>query len=318
STWYKDADDDGYSDGTTLTQCDQPAGYKLSGDLIATSGDCDDNDAAINPSLVWYKDSDNDGYSDGTTLTQCDQPTGYKLPGALVSTSGDCNDYNPAINPVAVEICGNGIDENCNGIIDDGDCGTCGNATGLTTTDITSTSATLKWVAGVNPARWKVQFKPRTAGAKWVNVGLPGNLRSVNLTSLASNQIYQWRIRAKCGRNWTTYTAAEFFATLASGVSGTISISEIKQPDAATIKLYPNPAKGQFMLELHLIENVNASATIQVVDMVGKTVYTEKAAVNNGVMQKLISTPSTFAYGVYMVRVLVNDKTYKTQLLNVK
>jgi hypothetical protein len=47
--WYKDADNDGYSDGTTLTQCNRPAGYKLASELVATSGDCNDNDPNVNP-----------------------------------------------------------------------------------------------------------------------------------------------------------------------------------------------------------------------------------------------------------------------------
>ena len=49
TVYYKDTDDDGYSDGTTLEDSVQPGGYYESGDLIATSGDCNDADAGVNP-----------------------------------------------------------------------------------------------------------------------------------------------------------------------------------------------------------------------------------------------------------------------------
>ncbi|MEM3112708.1 MAG: choice-of-anchor D domain-containing protein, partial [Candidatus Anstonellales archaeon] len=78
-TWYKDADNDGYSDGITITQCNRPNGYKLINELIATTGDCDDNNPAINPKTVWFKDVDNDGYGDAfaSPIIQCSQQTGY-------------------------------------------------------------------------------------------------------------------------------------------------------------------------------------------------------------------------------------------------
>jgi hypothetical protein len=43
--FYKDFDEDGYTDGTTRVSCSKPAGYVLS----AKSGDCNDNDPNINP-----------------------------------------------------------------------------------------------------------------------------------------------------------------------------------------------------------------------------------------------------------------------------
>jgi hypothetical protein len=102
TVWYRDADNDGYSDGATLTQCTQPADYKLENVLISSVTDCNDADAAINPATVWYRDADNDGYSDGATLTQCTQPADYKLENVLISSVTDCNDADAAINPATV------------------------------------------------------------------------------------------------------------------------------------------------------------------------------------------------------------------------
>ncbi len=118
-TWYKDWDNDGYSDGTTQVSCTQPNGYKLPASLTATSGDCNDNDPLQFPGQTWYKDSDNDGYSNGTVLISCTKPAGYKSASQLTQTSGDCNDNNAAIRPGATETC-NGVDDNCNGQIDEG------------------------------------------------------------------------------------------------------------------------------------------------------------------------------------------------------
>jgi hypothetical protein len=48
--WYKDSDNDGYSDGTMdTTSCIRPFGYKVASELIALTGDCDDNNPNRNP-----------------------------------------------------------------------------------------------------------------------------------------------------------------------------------------------------------------------------------------------------------------------------
>ena len=49
TVWYQDADNDGYSNGSTLTQCEQTTGYKLATNLLSTFGDCNDGIAAVNP-----------------------------------------------------------------------------------------------------------------------------------------------------------------------------------------------------------------------------------------------------------------------------
>jgi hypothetical protein len=68
------------------------------------------------PCPVWFKDKDKDGYTDGTTKVSCEKPSDEYVSSA---TAGDCNDNDPNINPARPEIC-DGIDNNCNGLIDEG------------------------------------------------------------------------------------------------------------------------------------------------------------------------------------------------------
>ena len=129
ATYYQDADSDGYGDlVSSRVATSQPAGYVLN------NTDCDDSSAAINPAateandgidnncngqidegfVTYYQDSDNDGYGDpANSQVATSQPAGY------VSNNTDCDDGSATINPVATEA-NDGIDNNCDGQIDEG------------------------------------------------------------------------------------------------------------------------------------------------------------------------------------------------------
>ena len=82
---YKDLDDDGYSDGTMLMQCGQPAGYKLAANLMAIAGDCDESNDQLHGATTRYLDADTDGFSNGTTSGACLDPGAtYYLPSQLI------------------------------------------------------------------------------------------------------------------------------------------------------------------------------------------------------------------------------------------
>ena len=121
-----DGDGDGYGDPGVHT-C--PGGADT---------DCDDLDAAINPSVAevcdgldndcdgdvdeddaadvstWYLDADGDTYGDAAVnVVACYAPADH------IADATDCDDADAAIHPAAVEAC-NGLDDNCDGAIDEG------------------------------------------------------------------------------------------------------------------------------------------------------------------------------------------------------
>lgn len=139
SVFYADEDGDGYGNAKSEVEaCDAPD------DHVENSDDCDDTDRRISPDgqevcdvdeadedcdgLVnteddsmsstgyptWTIDADGDGYGaeGGTTKKQCDQPSGY------AESDDDCDDDDRNVNPGETEVCGNGVDDNCNSSAD--------------------------------------------------------------------------------------------------------------------------------------------------------------------------------------------------------
>ena len=129
SEWYLDADGDGYGDANQMTEtCLPEDGY------VAQNGDCNDDDATIFPNAeevcdgvdnncngvsdedlltLFYVDADLDGYGDTITIEACELTEGLSLVG------GDCDDADSQSNPGADEICGDSIDNNCDGVSDE-------------------------------------------------------------------------------------------------------------------------------------------------------------------------------------------------------
>ena len=86
--------------------------------VTQTADGCTGSAAAItvniNTAQTFYADADNDGYGDASvTIAACIAQPGY------VNVAGDCDDTNGAVHPGAAEAC-NGIDDDCDGNIDEG------------------------------------------------------------------------------------------------------------------------------------------------------------------------------------------------------
>ncbi len=143
----------------------------------------------------WYRDLDNDGYGNlAQTTFDCAQPSGY------IADSSDCNDNDASIHPGANEICGNAIDENCDGIIETAapaqpsvisgaPLDVCPPANGITLSVINDPQATsYTWYAG--PGTLGVTFNPASTT----------NVQVIDLAT-TTNSTYGIRVTASnsCG-----------------------------------------------------------------------------------------------------------------------
>jgi hypothetical protein len=73
------------------------------------------NSGCTYASLSYYVDGDNDGYGAGSAQLFCSNPgAGYS------ANNSDCNDSNANIRPGAADLCSNSIDDDCDGIVNDG------------------------------------------------------------------------------------------------------------------------------------------------------------------------------------------------------
>ncbi len=88
----------------------------------------------------------------------------------------------------------------------------CGVPSGLTATNITTTSATLGWAAVQGASSYNVQYKT-SASASWsASVSVAGN--SYNLTGLTASTPYNFRVQAVCGSSVSAFSASGTFTTL--------------------------------------------------------------------------------------------------------
>jgi len=136
TNYFEDKDRDQFGSSSFKCLCAPQYPY-----TATQAGDCDDNDPLVKPSgyevcgnnkddncdgvtdkgenaigcKVFYMDGDGDGFGVAYSRCLC-QPE----PPFVANNALDCNDTIASINPDAKEAC-NGIDDNCNGMIDEED-----------------------------------------------------------------------------------------------------------------------------------------------------------------------------------------------------
>lgn len=165
----------------------------------------------VEVNATYYPDADRDGYGSDAGAG-CQNKPGY------VTKGGDCDDTNPAIYPGADEVCGNDIDENCNGLLVELNCP---GATG-----------------SVSPACLKIVAPNSFSGEMLVTFG--GEVAMVNPTTRVSATVGQPFIGDVTGANYSG-TVGFWGRLLVPPAGPVVEATEGDLPDRVQIKWRPDP-----------------------------------------------------------------------------
>ncbi|USN52194.1 MAG: putative metal-binding motif-containing protein [Candidatus Nomurabacteria bacterium] len=238
-TCYTDADADGYGVGAgfvySAAMC--PAGTS------SANGDCNDAaptthpnaaelcgdqvdndcDALVNEGCVTtncYADTDNDGYGAGAVNVV----SGAVCPSGQVSNNNDCSPSNASVNPGATEVCGDLLDNNCSGVVNEG----CPSGTTTVSATLNTSNATRVFVlTGSDTNGVPCTAQPTVVDATTLSV-VPGSSCAVSggNTVVSCSGVptgVPWTIRSCVNVNGTVYIvhmAHNYGGTCVASTSG--------------------------------------------------------------------------------------------------
>lgn len=322
TTWYLDADGDHYYSGEGVVQCTSP-GTGYSSAEVTGGNDCNDANHLVNPGMIDVCNGIDDN---------CD---------AVV----DENKIVAAITPLRKQDGCEGADivlaaNNGAGILyhwkkDNVEIPGASNRyfrakeAGSYTVDETNNfgcNATAEpFTIGINPAH---VVKVTTQGS--LDICVTG---SVVLKANGGNGFsYQWRkgtenIEGATNKNYTATIAGKYKVEITYAYNCTMTSMPIEvvksckldestiETEQAKLLVYPNPTNGAFVIELHDATKISAPVEIQLLNLLGQSVYQNQIQMSNGMLQQEVKFNATLSAGAYLVKVTVNDKVYVEELV---
>jgi hypothetical protein len=191
----------------------------------------------------------------------------------------------------------------------------CNAPTGLTSSTITSSGATVSWTAVSGAASYAVDYKLNSA-TTWTSAAATATSTSVAISGLTASSLYDWRVSTNCGANGTSgFSTAQFTTAAVNTCPGIYDVSTNGTVSGAALIPFNTDVKGLISpvgdLDYYkFVITTGGTATITLSTLPGD--YDIRLFSGNGTTQLAISqngsTTSetitrTYTAGTYYVRV---------------
>jgi len=189
---------------TSGSGCGSPAGLASSG--ITTTG------ATVSWTAVSGATSYDVDYKISTNTTWTNAATGTTATSVALSglTSGTLYDWRVRAN------CAGGSSAYTQAQFTTTSVVTCNAPTGLASSAVTASGATVSWTAVSGAVSYTVDYKTN-ASATWTTAAAATTSTSVALSGLAASTLYDWRVRTNCSGGSSAFTQAQFTTAAAPG-----------------------------------------------------------------------------------------------------
>ncbi|MGB4929757.1 MAG: T9SS type A sorting domain-containing protein, partial [Chitinophagales bacterium] len=165
-------------------------------------------------------------------------------------------------------------------------------------TNITASSAKLLWAPNQEADKFQLWYRQVGVGG-WTKLNVLGNAKQRTIPGLNCDATYEWKIRTKCGAEFSEFSSLQNFTTASCKIGG--DESDI----APALIVFPNPATNT--ITVFSQEDIE-SGTYTIADLNGKVVLSGNLS---GADINIASLQS----GMYFISITSNGNTYFEKII---